>query len=421
MPAKRIYDDLHGYVELTDTEARIIDTPVFQRLRRIRQLSVAYIVYPGATHTRFSHSIGTMHLMGRAAERLAREGLIPRDDIELLRIAALLHDIGHYPMSHAIEGYYKARADLDHEQLSAEIIVRDPELKDVISSSGFDPREVQSIVLGIHREPVYNMLLSSDVDVDRMDYLLRDARHTGVAYGMIDVERLVDILTVDEEGCLAVLEKGLQAVENFYVARLHMYQAVYYHKTIVAYELLLKEIYAKLAEEDDEVKELSSREGLVKAIEDGSFYVFDDSWLFMKMYEALRSRDSSSELKDLVLMLLNRRGPKAVLDRVELGGRRSHDKYYMERLEALVSLIERGGVPRDKVYTMFDEITFINEEEAVRVVRNGRSYPITFRDVPSIVKFIPERLLVMRIYVHPQYVDKAREALKLVEGSYASW
>lgn len=408
----RIYDELHGYIGLTELESHIIDTPIFQRLRRIKQLSAAWLVYPGALHTRFSHSIGVMHVMGIIAEKLARDGYIPGDDIQLLRIAALLHDIGHYPYSHTLEAYYLKIDGPSHEQLARHIILRDPDLSDVISSSSIDPWEIISIIEGRHKEPVYNMLLGSDLDADRADYLPRDALHTGVTYGVIDLHRIIDTLTVGEDGALAVSYKGLHAVENFYVARMHMYKSVYYHKTIIGYEALLRLIVENLVEEleDDEVEKLKPH-WIYKAIEKGEYPYWEDYWVHHILYKALKSRTVSEDTKRLIRLFLDRRGFKNILDLSHM----SNNPMSEEDREKLAEIHEELSkrLPSRAIIVFADSIPIVKEDEAVRIVTpKGSMEWITSPNIDTIVNRLHRYYIVMRVYVDPIYANLAREYIK---------
>ena len=411
----RIYDELHGYIGLTELESHIIDTPVFQRLRRIKQLSAAWLVYPGALHTRFSHSIGVMHVMGIIAEKLAREGYIPGDDIQLLRIAALLHDIGHYPYSHTLEAYYLRIDGPSHEQLARHIILRDPDLSDIISSSSIDSWEIISIIEGRHKEPVYNMLLGSDLDADRADYLPRDALHTGVTYGVIDLHRIIDTLTVSEDGSLAISYKGLHAVENFYIARLHMYKSVYYHKTIIGYEALLRLIIENLVEEledDDEVEKLKPQ-WIYKAIEKGEYPYWEDYWVHHILYKALKSRTVSEDTKRLIRLFLDRRGFKNILDLSYM----SNSPMNEEDREKLTRIHEELSkrLPSKAIIIFADSIPIVKEDDAVRIVTpKGSMEWITNPSIDTIVNKLYKYYIVMRVYVDPIYANLAREYLRSI-------
>lgn len=203
---KLVHDPVHRTIELEDFAVRLVDTPEFQRLRRITQLGLAFLAYPSARHTRFEHSLGTYHLAKEISSRNPEieEGVV---------YAALLHDLGHYPFSHTLESLFPK-----HEANTVWII-KHGEIGDVIGE-----RYSLKEVLGLLGHP----LVSGDIDADRMDYLVRDAYYTGVAYGLVDLERLVRNLHWDGKRLL-VREKGLTAAQNLLLARSMMYSTVYQH------------------------------------------------------------------------------------------------------------------------------------------------------------------------------------------------
>lgn len=207
---KIIHDPVHGAIKVSDEILRIIDTPQFQRLRGIKQLGFANLVYPGANHTRFEHSLGTMHLARILAEKLG----LGKEVV----ISALLHDIAHFPFSHSGEGLLKNLA-MTHENV--ELAIRG-ELKEVIDYLGFSVREIRKIVSG-----EVQSIVCGDVDVDRMDYLVRDSHYTGVAYGIVDLPRLLEKIKFSKG--IVVEEGGIRAVESLLISRFLMYPAVYYH------------------------------------------------------------------------------------------------------------------------------------------------------------------------------------------------
>ncbi|MEM4272582.1 MAG: HD domain-containing protein, partial [Candidatus Bilamarchaeaceae archaeon] len=213
-----IKDPVHGNISLSEFEGRIIDTPQFQRLRGIRQLGMTYLVYPGAMHTRFEHSIGTMHLASLICERLGISG----ERKELVRAFALLHDVGHAAFSHESERALGERYS-GHEERGRAII--SGPLKDLLSEK-FSASEMLSAGKGI-----LGAITSGELGADRMDYLLRDAHHIGVSYGVVDMERILHTLRV--EGNEVVLGKGgLEAAESLLVGRFMMFSTVYLHKTV---------------------------------------------------------------------------------------------------------------------------------------------------------------------------------------------
>jgi uncharacterized protein len=210
-----IRDAIHGNIELGETEARIIDTAEFQRLRGIKQLGMTHLVYPGAMHTRFEHSLGTMHLASLICGRLG----INREEKEKMRMQALLHDIGHNAFSHesekAIRKFFGG-----HEEIGKARMARG-ELGDIIREN-FSVREIAGDA---------GEIICSDVGADRMDYLRRDAYYTGVSYGTVDTDRVILTLEMDRRGLL-VGKGGLEAAEMLLVGRFMMFSNVYLHKTV---------------------------------------------------------------------------------------------------------------------------------------------------------------------------------------------
>ncbi len=218
---KLIKDPIHGDVSVQDENLPLLDCPQMQRLRRIRQIGLGSLVYPGANHTRFEHSLGTMHIAGELADRM---GLDP-EDRRKMTVSALLHDIGHGPFSHTSEKFAMALAGIDHSRLTENQLLSGG-ISDILGDLGMDPTEIAAIASGA--DDRLGLLLHSEIGVDRMDYLMRDAHYTGVAYGVIDYERIVGTL-VFHGGQIAIREKGIQAAESLLVARFLMYPAVYLH------------------------------------------------------------------------------------------------------------------------------------------------------------------------------------------------
>ena len=212
---KFIRDSVHGDLNLNELEVELIDSPQIQRLRRIKQLGFTYLVYPGANHSRFEHSIGTMYLASRLADNL----LLDDHQKNIVRICAILHDSGHGPFSHVSEGFSRT-----HEELTSELIKKS-QLRDILSEN-FDLKEILETIKG---EGSLGQIISGELDVDRMDYLLRDSYYTGVAYGVIDVERLIYNMELGEH--LMIKRKGVQAAESMLLARYFMYPSVYQHHT----------------------------------------------------------------------------------------------------------------------------------------------------------------------------------------------
>jgi len=232
---KIINDPIYGFISIPDEFIfDIIEHPYLQRLRRISQLGLSHLVYPGAVHTRFQHVIGAMHLMGKAISVLKKKGhCISDQEKRAVLLAILLHDIGHGPFSHALE--FDIVKSVTHENISAYFIKR------LETSFGPDLKLALTIFEDNYHKPFLYQLVSSQLDMDRLDYLNRDSFFSGVSEGIIGSDRLIEMLEV-HDGQLVLEEKGIYSVEKFIVARRLMYWQVYLHKTVVAAEYML--IYA---------------------------------------------------------------------------------------------------------------------------------------------------------------------------------
>ncbi len=214
-----IKDPVHGDIEVDDPIRLLLDTPALQRLRMVRQLGFSFLVYPGANHTRFEHALGTMHLATRLCHHLS----LDPDDSLLLRASALLHDIGHGPFSHAIEPLMESVCGHGHDTVRA--LLEEPSAASALAATGLDPGEVARVIGGDH--PLAGAI-HGELDVDRMDYLHRDAHYTGVPYGAVDSHRIIRSTVLTSSGLL-LDDSGVQAAESLLVARTLMRPAVYFH------------------------------------------------------------------------------------------------------------------------------------------------------------------------------------------------
>jgi uncharacterized protein len=233
-----IADPIHKYIRFTELEKKIIDSKVFQRLRRIKQLAGAHLVYPAAQHSRFEHSLGTMHLAGLAGEHLFSIGVLDKESIQELRVAALLHDIGHGPFSHLFEEALKATSNKNHESIGEEIICK-TELSDILSGFGYSPSVISEISFGNSKVKFKNEIISGSLSSDLMDYLPRDGFFTGVEYGKVDHNRIINSFRVTNNGSLALDISSFYSFESMIISRYEMFRAVYFHKTVRSAEVML--------------------------------------------------------------------------------------------------------------------------------------------------------------------------------------
>lgn len=238
---KLFNDPIYGFITIKNPLIfKIIEHPYFQRLRRISQMGLSYLVYPGAHHTRFHHVIGCTFLMQKAIDVLRLKGVeISEREEEALLIAILLHDLGHGPFSHALEGCFVQ--GLGHEEISIMYI------KELNDEMGGQLDLALQMFKGDYPRKFMNQLISSQLDMDRLDYLKRDSFYSGVAEGNLNTERLISMLCVSDDQ-LAVQEKGIYSVEKFILARRFMYWQVYLHKTGLAAENILTKIIKRVRE-----------------------------------------------------------------------------------------------------------------------------------------------------------------------------
>lgn len=347
---KYINDPVYGGIPITQVELELIDTPAFQRLRGLRQLARVNYVFPGAEHSRYVHSLGVLYIMGLMTEHLLKKDMLNENDVLKMRVAALLHDIGHYPLSHLGEGaysYFKENNIADsiihnesdtqrvtplyelasshskkahHEHLGKYVVMNNVAIRNILEKYNLDPEEIGQIFTGEYgsRNMVYTQLLHSSLDADRLDYLLRDSYQTGVKYGLVDLQYLVRLLMVqssDEEGnnkMLVCNKKGQHVVEHFLMSRYFHYSQVIFHKTNGAFEGLIKSLYIKLLQNKRFM--YNSLEEIHKGVNSDEFINFNDSFLEIAMEKMYKETDDE-EYKQLYKMYRHRVRPKIVFEK----------------------------------------------------------------------------------------------------------
>jgi hypothetical protein len=282
-----IRDPLWNNIRVDARALGLIDTAVFQRLRYVRQLGWAYLVYPGATHARFEHALGAYHLAGAALERLDETGAldgIDHTERAVARVAALLHDVGHYPFSHALE-----EIGAPHHEEVARPLVASGEVAEILHEIAPDaPERVLALIRGTSTSPLQG-LISGSLDLDKIEYLKRDALMCGVPYGEIDVDRLIHALTVvDDPGhgrrVMGVHEKGLSALESLLFAKYQMYRNVYWHHAVRSATAM----YKRLVDDAIDANVLSLRD-LVHFSDEALLHTLDERFP-SALLDALRHR-----------------------------------------------------------------------------------------------------------------------------------
>ena len=353
---KYINDPVYGGIPLTQLEVDIIDTPIFQRLRGLRQLGRVNFVFPGAEHSRYVHSLGVLYIMGLMTNHLLVNGEISEDDAVKMRVAALLHDIGHYPFSHlgeSVYGYFEDNKNASsivvestdgdvqktplykmasshsrsahHEKLGKYIVTHNEDLIKILNDNDLDPLEIGEIFTGKYgsRNMVYTQLLHSSLDADRLDYLLRDSYQTGVKYGLVDLQYLIRLLMVKKDPMisgennrvLACNKKGQHVVEHFLMSRYFHYSQVIFHKTNAAFEGMIKCIYIKLIQNKKFM--YNSLDEIHGAVNTEEFLSFNDASLEVALMDYYKETDDD-EFKCLYKMFRDRIRPKVIFESKDL-------------------------------------------------------------------------------------------------------
>jgi uncharacterized protein len=236
--AGEVTDPVHRYIRFSQVEKEVIDSPAFQRLRRIRQLAGAHLVYPSAQHSRFEHSLGAMHVAGLAGETLLVKGYIDHAEaVQDLRLGALLHDIGHGPFSHLFEEVLEYCSNTTHEEMGRRIIMQS-EIADILARHGHSADQICRLSFGQSKVNFMNEIISGGLSADIMDYLPRDGLFTGAEYAKVDYHRLLSSLEVSKNR-LALNRSALNSLESMLISRYEMFKAVYFHKTVRAAEVML--------------------------------------------------------------------------------------------------------------------------------------------------------------------------------------
>ncbi len=399
-----IIDPIHDFIRVYEHELSIIDDPLFQRLRLIRQLSGAHLTYPAAQHTRFEHSLGVMHITSQAGYALNEKGILKSDDIKILRLAGLLHDIGHGPFSHLFEEIIQEKK-ISHENFGKEIILKS-EIGDNLSKNGFDKKLITKIAFGDSKFQYMNEIVSGTLSADMMDYLLRDGYFTGAEHAKIDHKRITQSLDVHQKK-LALGRSALYSFESMMYSRYQMFKAVYFHKTVRAAEVMLIEAL-RLSDDEFGFSSFNLNE-YVKLTDE---YVLS-TLMSSKSSKLKRARQFAQDYQ-------NRKLLKCVFERI-LTSKTNLKKTRTNELRTAIS--KKSKVDENKIFVDSSATPSIpltpskNESKSIILItnKNGRSsakeMPIS--DIP-VVSAISGFMNILRIYTYQKNRKKVEIAAKSI-------
>ncbi|HXY82518.1 MAG TPA: HD domain-containing protein [Candidatus Saccharimonadales bacterium] len=406
-----IKDPIYGYIRLTEVEKTIIDTLAVQRLRRIRQLAGAEYVYPAANHSRFEHVLGAMFLAGAVVDNLPLP--LSAEEKQKIRLAALLHDVGHAPFSHLFEPLLLKYLGRNHEDMSTWVIAKS-NLAEVIRKQGFDPDEISKLAVGESSDTgkrFLGQIISSSFDVDKMDFVVRDSYHTGAGYGSVDVFRLIytmDIL----DGNLAVDITALPTLESLILARLESFRAIYFHRACRAVQMMLLKAldYAK--------DELS----ILKISEPNEYLEWDDYIVWSKLFENPKSREIIRALS--ARKLLKCAYEKTFFVKDELASNVFTKENVRRKLEEEIA--QKAGVEIEDVVIDVPSLPSVPYHYAMEIgpvdipifskTRSGTKVPQKITELSKVVDVLQVFMNIIRVYTSERYRQDVGDAATEVLG-----
>ncbi len=401
-----IIDPIHDFIRVYEHELSIIDNPIFQRLRRIRQLSGAHLTYPAAQHTRFEHSLGVMHIASLAGHALNEKEIFKSEDIEILRLAGLLHDIGHGPFSHLFEEMIHKKK-ISHEDFGKEIILKS-EIGDILSKNGFDKKLITSIAFGDSKFQYMNEIISGTLSADMMDYLLRDGYFTGAEHAKIDHKRITQSLDVYQKK-LALERSALYSFESMMHSRYQMFKAVYFHKTVRAAEVMLIEALR-----------LSDDEFGFTTFNLNEYVKLTDEYVLSNLISSKSSK--LKRARQFALDYQNRNLLKCVFERI-LTSRINLKKTRTDELRTAIS--KKSKVDENEIFVDSSVTPSIplapskNESKSIILTtnENGKSSAkeMSISEIP-VVSAISGFMNILRIYTYQKNRKKVEIAAKSILG-----
>ena len=455
-----VVDNIHGDIELSEIEWRVVNTASFQRLRSLKQLGMGHLVYPNATHTRFAHSLGVFKVMSRIVRMLEEENVLEIEERENLRLAALLHDIGHYPYSHLMErvdrvklteeevGDGTAKRELPsgtkypkHEELGQFILAQQADIRDALGGLDRANKVADLFMRNPAADQNLSKLIHSSLDMDRLDYLLRDARAAGVPYGEIDLNYLLNTIRVSKTGALGVEFMALPAAVHLLIARLYMHRVVYFHKTIFGMEEACRQLLKRLRQKAEKYSMAKDGTAIHEICGGPNFNTFTDDYVDRIIKQA--TGDDDPIISTLAQCITNRKPPRLL---AEVGGLHdSHEKFNpcsffrtncKNQLAALASKYDiplgqflLAGPPGIKVEERGSRMTLeeakeveADREELIKVFVPNSDEPKSLVEIDgSVIQHLANHQFeIARLYL-ADLSDKAAQRLPEIRAEVAKW
>jgi len=411
-----IQDPVYGYIYITEAEKEIIDSLPVQRLHRLRQLAGAEYVYPAANHTRFEHSLGVMYLAGLSCENTNLAEHLTRDEIQTVRLAALLHDVGHGPFSHVYE-HLLVKLNKTHEDLTQWLIEKS-ELRDKLQKIGQSPNTIGKLAVGRLESQGKNFvdqIIQSAMDVDKLDFVVRDTYHTGAKYGYVDILRLIHAFDVSE-GNLAVDLGALSALESLILARVESFKSIYFHRVSRAAQIM---IATAMDNAKDEL-------GLADFKAPEEYLALNDytAWTMLKTCEKSRKIIENLERRHLLKC--------AYEQTFYVKDKTVSSIFSVEEIRNQIraKIAEKARVPPDAVVIDVPNVPSVPYHHSILMqpmeipvfhrTREGEKIPQKLSDISGIFEVLKGFINILRVYADEKDREKVGEAATKILGDIPS-
>jgi HD superfamily phosphohydrolase len=411
-----IQDPVYGYIYITDPEKMIIDSYPVQRLHRLRQLAGAEYVYPAANHTRFEHSLGVMYLAGLSCENSNLAEHLTKDEIQTIRFAALLHDVGHGPFSHIYE-HLLVKLNKTHEDLTRWIIEKS-ELRRKLQELGQDPNTIGKLAvgeLGVQGKNFVDQIIQSAFDVDKLDFIVRDTYHTGAKYGYVDVFRLIHALDV-LDGNLAIDLGALSALESLILARIESFKSIYFHRVARAAQIM---IATAMENAKDEL-------GLIDFKTPEEYLALDDYTVWAMLKKSQKSRRIIEDLE-------NRRLLKCAYEQTFYVKDKTVTSIFgVEEIRSQIrdKIAEKAKVPLDAVVIDVPTVPSVPYHHSILMqpmeipvfykTHTGQRIPQRLSDISGIFEVLKGFINILRVYTDESNREKVAVAATEILGEIPS-